>query len=174
MKLPKLKGEGALTYLLSVPIVIAILSLIGQIFLQTAFVLDETMTYTQPATAFLLFGAADLPLFALLPTYDVSLIQSVVAAVNILLALLMIFLSSYAIRGKALFFHLTTLLYALDTLATIVFLGLAGGGLFLLRLTTVDYVLLPLLHVLFLSLLVYGSLLLLQKGKSDAELQQNR
>lgn len=167
MRLPKLRGERLVGYLLSLPIFIAILSLIGQVFLQTTFVLDEALTYSTPQTSFLLFAFADLSLYAMLPTYDVSLIQSVVAVVNILLALAFIFLSSYAIKGKALCYHLVTILYGLDTLAAIVFLSLGGAGLFLLDLRIVDYVLIALFHALFLGLLLYGSLLLLQKGKHD-------
>lgn len=168
MKLPTLKGEKLLTYLLSLPIFIAILSLIGQVFLQSTFVLDETMTYSTPQTSFLLFALADIPLYAMLESYDVSLIQSVVAVVNILLALSFIFLSSAAIKGRALFYHLSTLIYALDSVATVVFLSLAGAHVFLLDLRIVDFVLLSLLHLLFLGLLAYGSLLLYQKGKKDA------
>lgn len=166
----RLPGEDLLGYLLSVPIVVAILSLIGQVFLDVAGVFD-TAGSAQLPTAFLLFSSAALPLYQLLPTGDGSLIQGVVAAVNVVLALVFIFCSSYSIKGSRLFFHAVTILYALDTLVTVVLLALDAGARFLFAMGTANVVLTILLHVLFLGLLVYGSLLLRQKGKQDDSAQ---
>lgn len=140
--------RGLLGYLQTLPIVLAILSLLGELILQSTFVGSLEEGFSAGYGSGLLFSASGLTLFSLLAGKGMASAQGLTAIVNILLSLAFIFLSAYAIRGKRLCLPAAFLLYAADTILAIVFLSLSYNGQFVVGLSVLDTVLTLLVHVL--------------------------
>lgn len=137
--------KDILGYLATLPIVLAILSLLGELILQTTFVVEEGV-FSVPYGSGLLFSGAGITLFSLVGG-GMEQAQGFTAAVNIVLSLAFIFLSSYAIKGKKICFLLPFLLYAADTILSLVFIPLALLDTFPVTLSIFDVVINFLIHL---------------------------
>ncbi len=157
--------KAVLGYLASIPIVLAILSLVVELLLQSTFVLYGDGTFSPGYGSGLLFSSSGLTLFSLLTTSDMASAQGLMAIVNLPLSLAFLFLSSYAIRGHRIALLTSFLLYLADMVIGIVFLAMSGLDQFVIGLSTLDIVLNVLIHLLGLFGLGYAVLRLYAHGK---------
>ena len=161
----KTRAEKALGYLASLPIVLALLSLLAEVLLQSTFTYSLETDYTLPHVTGLLFSASGLAFYQLLGSYDVGMIQSALAAVNIVLALLFLFLSSAAMKGKKWALPVVSGLYAADAVLSLALFALSGLSRYVVPLSAVDIALNVLFHVLGLGGLAYALYLAFRVGK---------
>lgn len=159
------KGKGSLGYLATLPIVLAIFSLVAELLLQSTFVLEQDGSFSPGYGSGLLFSSSGMMLFSLLGGGDMERAQGLMAIVNIPLSLAFLFLSSYAIKGKRICFLVPFLLYLADLIVGIVFLAMSQAGLFVLRVSVLDIVLNVMIHLLGLLGLGYAVYALYVKGK---------
>ena len=141
-------------YLVSIPIIIAIISLIGQIFLQSTITLVDNV-YSFPQTISLLFSSSALAFIGLSNTFDLSLIQGVSAVINILIALILLFLSSYSLKGNKLYLLIAFAIYAFDTLIMLILFIISGLGIYVLSFRIQDYIIMSVIHILGLAVMGY-------------------
>ena len=160
----KTRAEKALGYLASLPIVLALLSLLAEVLLQSTFTYSLETGYTLPHVTGLLFSASGLAFYQLLGSYNVGMIQSALAAVNIVLALLFLFLSS-AVKGKKWALPFVSGLYAADAVLSLALFALSGLSRYVVPLSAVDIALNVLFHVLGLGGLAYALYLAFRVGK---------
>ncbi len=144
-------------YLSSLPIVIAIVHLFFTLFFMTTVNYHEdTNTFSNLYTLGEMFSSSVMAgvLVGLKPS--LSLMKSIPGLAGILFGLVMIFLSSFAVKGKKLYYYLSMGVYGLDTILTIpaiVFSYVLESNV---HLQVYDIIIMILMHVIFMGLFVYG------------------
>jgi hypothetical protein len=147
----------------SLPIWISILSLIGEIFIQSTLSLKtgmdtDLMFYSTPQTIGLTFSSAALAIVSLSNQTNLKLVLGISGMISILFALILIIFSSYSLKGKGHNIFICAIVYGIDTLCLIPLIILSASGKFGISLRPVDYSLQIAFHLIFLVLLIYVSL----------------
>jgi hypothetical protein len=152
------KDRNTYQVLASAPIWFSIIPLIGEIFVQSTLTLTEN-TYSDPKSLGLLFASAALSVTGASGSFNLSLVKSLSAGISIGLALVLILLSSYALKGKGRNLLACFFLYLADSLVLIPLFVTDALGIYGIRLTQVDIVLYALIHLLGLAVLFYAAFL---------------
>jgi|GEM_PF-2522983 len=146
------KAMERASILASAPLFASILHLLGNVFFLTSVKVDEAAGRIEGVASFpVLFGAGELGLLLSSPEKGLSAVKAFVSGPDLLMGLLLVFLSYYAVKGKKNCLYLAFGAYLLDTALMAASLVL-GPRSSVLSLRVVDYVLPPLLHALVLLL----------------------
>jgi hypothetical protein len=168
------KDRRKVGYLASLPIFVSIPPLIGTIFFQTTLSLTGTQAYSDPRCFGTLFAASALAALGTSGTFDVGLVKSLAAALTIGIALILVILSSYAIKGKRVFFYASFGLYGADSLLLIPLLIVSRMIPYPLNLTAVDIVLLAVIHAVGLAFFFYTTRMMMKMERFEKAYQKPR
>ncbi len=147
------------SYLVAVPLLLAIFHFIGQILLQYSLSLDKsdpTLYHDSFSSLGRIFSSSALPCLCLSPKYDLKRIYSVSAVVSIALGLILVFSSVYASRGKGRCLLLALCIEGADLALLLPCLILSLKGRYPLKMTLTDYILNLLFHLIGLAALIYS------------------
>ena len=163
-KLRKIYG-----YLASSTIVLTIIHLLGFILLQTQISLDDsTKAFKNTFGLMLSFNSTQLACTLFSNNLNVSLVKASGAIFSIVLGLIIIFLSSQAVKGKFIYHYIGVGLYFLDTLCIIPEIILSLLKIYPLNLDVVSIIVTLIIHVIAIAVLVY-SLVIARKLQKDEE-----
>ncbi len=154
------KTKKRFGFLLSVPMLFAILHAIGQILLQS-FLRFKTDTMTYSACPGLGLGYSSSLLSAILVSgkQDADFVNSLSSCFSILFTILLILFSSFAAKGKLWGVSALLITYAIDTIMTLPLLLVDALASYPLKLALADKIMNPLFHLLFVGFLLYLFLL---------------
>ncbi|MFA6624470.1 MAG: hypothetical protein WCS80_01750 [Bacilli bacterium] len=143
----------------SSPIWFAIIPLLAEVFLQTTLTYTEGTGFSDPKSLGCLLSSAAFGLIGVSGTFNLSLMKSLSAIINVGFALILILLSSYSFKKRGYNLLACTAIYGADTLVTIPLIACSLSGLYPFSLTAVDIVLLIVVHLAGLACLTYSAIL---------------
>jgi hypothetical protein len=152
-----LKDRRLYGYLSSLPILIAIVHLFFTLFFMTTVNYHEdTNTFANLYTIGEMYSASALAgvLIGLKPS--LSLMKAIPGLAGILFGLVMIFLSTFAVKGKKVYYYISMGVYLSDTILMIPTIILSFTLKTIVHLQVYDIILMILIHGLFLAIYVYG------------------
>ncbi|MFA6861266.1 MAG: hypothetical protein WCR56_02660 [Bacilli bacterium] len=152
------KDRNLFSIFASAPICLTIISLIGEIVFQSLLTYTDG-TYSVPWSMGLLFSSSALSVLTLASHENVKLLIGISGAVSVLFGLLLVILSSYAIKGKGKNLFFALIIYSVDSIVLIPLLILSSMNVYLISLDTAGYVLQIVIHLIFLAILAFGTIL---------------
>lgn len=144
-------------YFASLTILVTILHLLGFILFQSLATYDSVENIYQGSFSLMFcYSSTQFALTLGSLKNDFGFLKALGGVTSIVLGLLMVFLSTRAVKGKFLCHYIATGLYLLDTLFLIPEAILSFAGTYSLKYDAVSLCVSLCIHLLFLSLLVYS------------------
>ncbi len=152
------KGRNTFSLLATLPILLVVICLIGDIFIQSTITYDAETGFSTAYTAGMLSSFSCLTLLLSSNSLNESMVSSLPAVIDVIYAIVMIFSSSKSIRGNEKFYLVTLIAYGVDFVLLIPVSIISAVGITEITLRAIDYALLFIIHAIGLGLLVYGAI----------------
>ncbi|MFA6829457.1 MAG: hypothetical protein WCR67_01960 [Bacilli bacterium] len=150
------KDRKVYGYLASLPIVIALVHLAGFIALQSLISYDAaTQSFSGTGALGVVFSFSSFSAILASASENIGLIKALPAVISIVEGLMLMFLSSQAVKGKHLMVSISFYLYLADTIVLIPTIILSLLHSYPLAMSVTDIIVSVLIHALLLAAFIY-------------------
>ena len=164
------KGVKTYGYLASLPILVSIVHMLAQVFLQITLNYTEGVGFTNILSFPFTFGSSLLGGIIMEGSKNLDFVKNTSSLVGVVFCLALIFLSTAAVKGKKIYFYISSAIYGVDFLCMIASFITAFALSSTIGTHPLVIVMQSLLHLIFISLFVYG--ILLSKKLDEYEIHQ--
>lgn len=165
-----IKDRKTYGYIASLPIIVAIVHLFFTLFMMMIVSYHEdTNTFGNLYTLGEMYSSSIFASILVGLKPSLSLIKSMPGLIGILFGLVMIFLSTFSVKGKKFYYYIAFYIYVFDSIMMIPSIILSYCLNTIVKLQVYDIILMILLHAVFLFLFIYGTKVIKRINKYEEE-----